>query len=155
MTHRDAFESEVGLFAALEELQSLSRQPMPVFANWPPWSRIQAALPLHCELPTQLVNALVDLEIDSSGVVTYAAVGHRPPILSDTEVVAACIGSDGRPVIQPPIADAPLALAEAVAAAHVGERFTPAERNGVPVAVRLVRVGVGIAPGQLRPNSGP
>jgi hypothetical protein len=149
MTQREAFESEAGLLAALEELQSLSRPPMPKMANWPPWDRIRAALPPDCELPTMPVNVLVDLELDSTGLVTYAAVGHPPQSLRRGRAVSVSVGPDGRPVIEPPVAEAPAALAEAVAAAHIGERFSPGERGGVPVAVRLLRVGVGIAPGTL------
>ncbi len=149
----DAFESEEGLFAALSELSLLSRPPMPLEGNWPPWERIRAALPPGAELPTTAVNVLVDLAIDDTGVITRAAVGHVPSSLQGNRVVAACVGPDGSVVVQPSVPEASPEVARAVAAAHLGERFSPGERNGVPVPVRLVRVGIAIAPGALQPHS--
>ena len=153
MTHADAFESEEELLAALGELESLSKFPRPQVDQWPPWERIRAILPPNCELPSTAVNVLVDLSIDSSGLITRAAVGHLPARLINSRIVAVCIDSDGTKVVQRPLPEAPPQLAQAVAAAHVGERFEPGERNGVPVAVRLLRVGVGIPPGTLQHNS--
>ncbi|MEI2721887.1 MAG: hypothetical protein V9E87_17520 [Gemmatimonadales bacterium] len=41
-------------------------------------------------------------------------------------------------------------IARAIAAAHLGARFTPGIRGGQPVAVRRFRMGIEVGPGELR-----
>jgi hypothetical protein len=142
------------IFAALRELQTLSRIPLPMFTA-PPWEKIRGALPPGVALPERLVHVLVDLDIDASGTVVHAAVGQVPPSVSGHRTVAACVGADGKMTIQPPLDSASIELAQAVALAHLGAKFSPGERDGQAVPVRMFRMGIEVSPAALRNSTAP
>lgn len=137
------------ILAALAELQTLTKYPHPL-GEWPPWSRIRAALPADLQLPDEVQYALIDLELDSEGNILAASVGHRPTVIDGKVVVAACVDEEGKALLKEPTTELSAPLAEIVAAAHVGGRFTAAERDGVAVPVRLYRVGIELVPSLLR-----
>lgn len=141
--------SDEQLFAALAELQTLTKAPLPL-GEWPPWSRIRAALPADLPLPDEMQHVLIDLELDAEGQIVAASVGHRPAALDGKVVVAECVDEEGRGIVREPATELLAPLAEIVAAAHVGGRFTPAELDGVAVPVRLLRVGIELVPSLLR-----
>ena len=145
----DDFVHEDPIFAALRELQTLSRIPLPTFRA-PPWEKIRAALPPGVSLPDRPVHVLVDLDIDASGTVVHAVVGQVPPSISAHHIVAACVGPDGSTTIQAPLDTASTELAQAVAAAHLGAKFSPGERDGQAVPVRMFRMGIEVLPAALR-----
>lgn len=140
---------EEPIVAAMREIRTLSRMPMPLFRA-PPWASIRAALPPETTLPVQPVHVLVDLDIDATGTVVHAAVGRVPPSIASRHVVAACADGDGSVTMQPPLNAASAELAEAVAAAHIGLRFSPGERDGRAVPVRMLRIGVEVSAEVLR-----
>lgn len=141
MIREGASAQEEEMLAALRDIQALSRLPLPTFTK-PPWAKVRAALPPGITLPEQPVHVLVDLDIDATGTVVHAAVGHVPPSLAALPPVAACGSPDGEVTIQPPLDSADAALAQAVAAGFMGAKFTPGERDGRPVAVRQFRMGI-------------
>lgn len=147
--HHDDPMPEEPIFAAVRELQTLSRLPLPMFTT-PPWEKVRAALPPGATLPDRPVHVLVDLDIDASGTVVHAAVGYVPPSVSARHAVAASVEPDGRMTIHPSLESASLELAQAVAAAHLGAKFSPAERDGQAVSVRMFRMGVEVSPEALR-----
>jgi hypothetical protein len=71
----DAPAPEDPISAAIRELQTLSRMPMPLLTA-PPWEAIRAAMPPRISLPEEPVHVLIDLDIDATGTVVRAAVGH-------------------------------------------------------------------------------
>ncbi|HET9066728.1 MAG TPA: hypothetical protein VFN22_12985 [Gemmatimonadales bacterium] len=134
---------------AIRELQTLSRMPMPMFES-PPWDAIRAALPPGAVLPEGTVHVLVDLDIDATGTVVHATVGHVPPAMKQQRAVAASIGTGGAMTIRPTLDEASVEVALAVAAGHLGARFTPGERDGQVVPVRGLRMGIEVPPAMLR-----
>ncbi|MEO5824963.1 MAG: hypothetical protein ABIR59_03685 [Gemmatimonadales bacterium] len=140
------------LMAAIRELQSLSRIPIPIF-RVPPWAAVRAALPPGITLPQGTVHVLVDFDIDVTGTVVRASVGDVPASMSSRHVVAACVGPDGKMAIQPPLDAASPELAQAVAAGHLGAKFTPGERDGHAVSVRNYRMGIEVPPAALRSSA--
>lgn len=140
--------------AAIRELQTLSRIPLPMFTR-PPWDKIRAALPPGVTLPDHPVHVLVDLDIDASGTVVQAAVGEVPPSVSAQRVVAACVGADGSVAIQPRRDSASGQLAQAVARGLLGAQFTPGERDGQAVPVRRLRMGIEVSFADLRSTAAP
>ncbi len=152
--------------AALRELMTLDQIPLPTFRE-PPWAAIRAALPPDTVLPDGPVHVLVDLDIDEHGVVVRAEVGEAPADVGN--VIAVCVDAQGTVIpsaarghLQGGVipsaardlrgrvqASAPT-IARAIAAAHLGARFTPGIRGGQPVAVRRFRMGIEVGPGELR-----
>ncbi|MDX2261489.1 MAG: hypothetical protein SFU84_07295 [Gemmatimonadales bacterium] len=151
---QDDSVQEDPIFSALREVKTLSRIPLPMFTA-PPWEKIRAALPPGATLPDRPVHVLVDLDIDASGTVVHAAVGQVPPSVSSHRMVAASVGADGRMTIQPPSDTASIELARAVAVAHLGAKFSPGERDGQAVPVRMFRMGIEVSPAELRDRAAP
>jgi hypothetical protein len=142
-------DAEASFYASIREMQSLSRLPLPLFRT-PPWQRIRELLPMERQLLEQPVQVLVVLDLDASGVVVAAEVGEVPEALNTARAVAICVGIDGRAVVSAELDGAPEDVALAVTRAFIGERFSPAERDGVPVAFKQFRMSIGIRPEDLR-----
>lgn len=145
----DASMPDEDLYAAIRELQTLSSMPMPLFTT-PPWGAIRAALPPDAMLPEAPVHVLVDLDIDVTGTVVRAAVGHVPAAMRQQRIVGACVDPRGAVAIRPTLDDASPEVARAVAVGHLGVKFTPGEREGQVVPVRRLRMGIEVSPAELR-----
>ena len=139
--------------AALRELMTLDQIPLPTFRE-PPWAAIRAALPPGTVLPDGPVHVLVDLDIDEDGVVVRAEVGEAPTDVGN--VIAVCVDAQGTVIpsaardLRGRVQASAPTIARAVAAAHLGARFTPGIRSGQPVAVRRFRMGIEVGPAELR-----
>ncbi|HYW32759.1 MAG TPA: hypothetical protein VE869_14765 [Gemmatimonas sp.] len=118
-------------------LAGLTREPIPG-PQWPDLGAVRRLLPSDFVFDHEAVTLEIDLDIDEHGLVVAAEPVDVP--MSRSEFLHALL--PGLKLDDPygPTGT----VAQAVALSHIGQHFTPAEMDGVPVPVRGFRVVVSL-----------
>ena len=125
---------------AINRLFGVTR--MPETLNWFDIQDVSRYLPADFALDSDYVHVKFDVDIDETGNVTRVAAPAPLPFSQKLHgIVVEVRGNDVRQRRES--GKVPPALQAAVVAAAYTMRFRPAERDGRPVSIRGLRLGVG------------